>query len=120
MPINNPPIDTGVVGTVETLTVDNKAMVPLATSSDGDKASDTALQQTPAAGSYIMVKVNGVYVQVGDGVKTSECYFSADGGATARAFANVALGDTLHWNGTVANYELAVSDEIDIDYLESV
>ena len=63
-----------------------------------------------------MVFVNGLAVRVGDGVKTKDCYFSADDGATARAIAAIATGDKLFWVGSVAGYQLATTDLIDFDY----
>ena len=53
---------------------------------------------------------------VGDGVKTLNCYFSADGGTTAKSVSALTSGDQLYWNGTVAGFDLDTSDVIDFDY----
>lgn len=95
----------------------NKEMTASVTASDGDQATATTLVAAPAAGSYIEVSVNGVQYTLGDGVLTKECYFSNDGGTTARTLANISATDTLHWNGTVAGFELAATDQIDLNYV---
>ena len=63
----------------------------------------------------VQVFVNGVMLQL-KGDKTGDCYFSGDGGTTARAFASIASTDTLHWNGSVAGYQLEATDEITLVY----
>lgn len=94
----------------------NKSQNPTgATSGDGSTTGVT-IAATPAADSYVRVLVNGIGASLGDGIKTKECYFSADGGTTARAISAIQAGDTLFWNGTVAGYELATTDEVDFDY----
>ena len=70
---------------------------------------------TPFADSDVTIKVNGVEVNLG-GNKLNDCYFSADGGVTAKAIANIEAGDQLIWNGTIADFELDGADDIDISY----
>jgi hypothetical protein len=94
----------------------NKEMTALVTASDGDKATNTTVAATPTNDSYVGVRINGVHYIVGDGVKTKDCYFSADAGTTARAISAVASGDELFWNGSVAGFELDATDKIDFDY----
>ena len=106
-------------------TKSNKAMTARVTSSDGDLATDTPivgtpLQSTPTIGSYIGVKINGLQVELGDGVKTKDCYFSGDSGTTARAIEDVQVSDSLFWNGSIAGYELTINMEIDFLYYEFV
>jgi hypothetical protein len=67
----------------------------------------------------VSVEVNGIEANVGDGAKDEACYFSVDGGATARAMADIEAGDTLYWNGSIAGYELETDDDIDISYQAS-
>jgi hypothetical protein len=88
------------------------------TSVDGD-STGIAITYTPFSGSVVTVKVNGIEVNLGDGVKTESCYFSNDGGATAKAIADIEAGDILHWNGSVGGYQLDGTDDIDISYLKS-
>ena len=62
----------------------------------------------------IDVYVNGVKEPTGF---TQSCYFSNDGGVTARTSGEEILGDELYWNGLIAGYELDPTDYIDFDYL---
>lgn len=94
----------------------NLGMAASATAADFDLACATAMAVTPTFGSPLSVLVDGVCAYVGDGVRTTECYFSADGGTTAKKFANVIAGDLLYWVGSVAGYQLAVTDVIDFEY----
>jgi hypothetical protein len=100
----------------------NKSMSASTTTADGQVACATAVAVTPAAsstaGGGIGVRVNGVGYHVGDGTKVGvDCYFSGDGGTTARLLRSVVAGDLLYWVGSVALFELAAStDKIDFDY----
>jgi hypothetical protein len=98
-------------------TTANKEMSCSVTSSDGDAATATAITSTPALDSYVAVLVNGISYTVGDGVKTKDCYFSNDGGTTARSISAIAATDTCHWNGSIAGFQLAASDTIDFNYI---
>ncbi len=93
-------------------------LVPAATSGNYS-ATGITIQYTPYADGAINVLVNGISVLEGDGIKTSEVYFSADGGATAKAIADIAAGDQLIWNGHVAGFDLTSDDKIDIEYQRS-
>lgn len=98
-------------------TSQNKRMACRVTSSDGDLATDEVVADTPASDSHVSVFVNGLNRTVGDGVSTGvDCYFSSDGGTTPRAIADIAAGDTCHWNGSNAGFELTASDIIEFDY----
>lgn len=105
----------GAVGTASAPTRDDKAMIPAVTAGDNQPTAVT-ISHVPANDSYVSVFVNGVMVEVGDADKTKDCYFSNDGGATARAIADIALGDELIWNGVISGYDLDASDEIDFVY----
>jgi hypothetical protein len=100
----------------------NKNMAASTTAADGDVACATAVATTPASsttlGGGIGVRVNGVNYLVGDGTKVAvDCYFSADGGATARALRAVVATDLLYWNGSVAGFQLAAAtDKLDFVY----
>jgi hypothetical protein len=91
----------------------NKGMAGLVTTADFQPACATALASTPAGDGYAGASVNGLMVEIGDGVRTKEAYWSDDGGLTAKTLANVASGDQLFWVQTVAGYPLAVTDRID-------
>jgi hypothetical protein len=81
----------------------------------GDNAS-TALPISALPVGYVGVSVGGIAASVGDGDKLHDCYFSGDGGATARAQGAIQVGDVLYWNGVIATFNLSVTDRIDFFY----
>ena len=93
------------------LTNTNREMVALGVTGDGGKASNTALAATVTA--WVEIQVNGVGVEIGDGVKTKACYISSDGDV-ARAYGALTAGDFLYWNASIAGYPLTTTDRIDI------
>jgi hypothetical protein len=96
--------------------VSNKFMVASVTTANGDAACATGIAATPSSGSFVKVTVNGDEPEIGDGVKTKDCYFSGDSGATARAFNAVVTADKLYWNGSISGYQLAATDKISFEY----
>lgn len=98
-------------------TSSNKSMAASATTADFQSACATTMASTPVNDGYVQVFVNGFKQVLGDGLKTKDCYFSSDGGVTAKSIANIAAGDTLYWVGSVASYQLAATDIIDFDYV---
>jgi hypothetical protein len=97
-------------------TASNKAMTASVTSADNQPACATTVAATPAGDGYVRVSVNGAAQTVGDGVKTKDCYFTADSGATAKTIANIAAGDTLYWVQSVAGFNLAATDVVDFEF----
>jgi len=92
----------------------NKDMQALVTASDNNLACGTAILATPPANAWVQVQVNGVAYKVGNGTKAGmPCYFSGDGGVTARATGGIVTGDFLYWNGSVAGFQLDVIDRVD-------
>ncbi len=91
----------------------DKDLTPLVTIADGDTTGIT-ITNTPVG--YVQVMVRGAQQVLGDGVKTKGCYFSNDGGTTARLFVDIVAGDTLYWNGSISGYELNSSDKFDLNY----
>jgi len=109
--VGGAPLDTGIE-------VYQRDLSPVP--SNGDySATGITIMYTPFADSAVDILVNGVGVSEGNGVKTSDCYFSGDGGATARTNANIEAGDELYWNGEIAGYDLTADDVIDIIYNRS-
>ena len=79
----------------------------LETSVDGDAVSLAGLSSEPHQFSVLMLYLNGVLINhVSYGNKTGSIYFSNDGGTTAAVRAALTTGTTLHWNGSVAGFEL--------------
>ncbi len=91
----------------------NKDQAPLATSGNFQTTGIT-ISSTPEG--YVGIIVNGVQYVLGNGVRTTDCYFSADGGTTARAIGAIASGDTLYWNGLVIGFDLAITDRVSMNY----
>lgn len=94
-------------------------MIPNVTSSDGDSTGMT-ISYTPHRDGLVQIYVNGLGVGVGDGTKSAGCYFSSDGGSTAKTIENIEAGDTLYWNGSIAGYELDGGDSVDFMYERTV
>jgi hypothetical protein len=94
----------------------NKNMAASVTTADGQSACATAIAATPAGGSYVRVSVNGLNQTLGDGDKLHDCYFSGDSGTTARAMTAIVATDLLYGVGSVAGFQLAVTDKIDFSY----
>lgn len=100
-------------------TTDDKNLTPAATTGD---AQDTTLDitNTPALDGDVGIFVNnlGPYnLANGDGERaTADCYFSDDGGTTAKTKANIAAGDSLYWNGVQAGFDLDTIDRFDFVY----
>jgi hypothetical protein len=83
------------------------------------------MDYTPFADSSVIVKVNGVEVNLGDGDNTEDCYFTdpTDAGfntlgnvMVARPIADISAGDVLIWNPSAAGYQLDTTDDIDVIY----
>jgi hypothetical protein len=88
-----------------------------AVTSGNYQTTGLAITKTPAGDKYVQIFVNGVKVVLGDGVRTKDCYFSADGGTNARAISAIVATDVLYWNGVPAGYDLDGDDIIDMDYV---
>lgn len=93
----------------------NKDDVPLATSGN-EATTGITIAATPAMNGYIIVIVNRLSYVVGDGSKLKDCFFSADGGTTARALNAIQSGDTLFWNGIITGFDLLISDRVSMFY----
>lgn len=86
------------------------------------------IDYTPFQDSDVIVKVNGVEVNIGDGDNQEDSYFTdpthpgynTEGIAmTARLIKDISAGDVLIWNPTYAGYALDPSDDIDVIYQAS-
>lgn len=95
------------------LSTDDREFASLVTSGDGSTTGKT-ITNTPDGD--IWLKVNSAIELVGDNSLLKSSYFSNDGGTTSLAISAVQSGDTLYWNGAVANYELAVTDDCGLIY----
>ncbi len=96
-------------------TLGDKALAPLA-SSGNESPTGIFLSTTPVG--YTQVMVNGRQADL-QGDKTGDCYFSNDGGTTARALVDIIAADQLIWNGVIAEFELLVSFSLSLNYNSS-
>jgi len=90
----------------------------LATTGDNQVALSGTISGTPQFD--VIVLVNHIsYKPARDQSEkaSSPCYFSSDGGGTVTPIGSVVGGaDELYWVGSVAGFELAASDRIDLIY----
>jgi len=70
------------------------------------------LAATPPAGGFVQVLINGVMIELGDGVKNKDGYFSPDNLSPARAHNALASGDKFFWNGASV-FTLETTDRVD-------
>ena len=82
------------------------------TISTDDTDSGLSLAATPPAGGFVQVLINGVMIELGDGAKDKDGYFTGDNGTTARAHNALASGDKFFWNGSSV-FALETSDRVD-------
>lgn len=93
----------------------DKNINPLATSGDGAQTG-VSITYSPYYDSYVMVEINGISVEVGDGTKDAACYFSGNNGLTAVAIEEIRSGDQLIWNGQISGYDLEAGDQVNLIY----
>ena len=103
----------------------DKNQVVIATTTHDHFVTGIDMDYTPFADSAIIVKINGVEVNVGDGDNTEDCYFTdptdvafntIGNPMVARAMADVEAGDILIWNPSASGYQLDTTDDVDIVY----
>jgi len=104
------------VGIAAVTTPDDYDMTALATSFDEDPIVTGGISHTPKYDGLVQVQINGHPVAVGDGSKVADCYFSVDSGVNPRLLANITVGDTCHWMGSEAGYELTTADKVSFIY----
>lgn len=96
-------------------TIHDKEMSPLSSAGNISRTG-LFLSATPDDNQYIDVEINGISISLGNGVKNLDGFFSPDGGATARTFSQIRLGDELIFNATTAGYEINSADRISFFY----
>lgn len=109
-------VDIGEMTPAAFPTLLNKNMVALATGADYALATNVALAAKPANGSYVRGFCNRLGIDVGNGTRTCDLYFSSDGGATAKSFATLIGNEAIYWVQS-NSYPLAVTDVLDLDYV---
>lgn len=112
-------ITANEVGVNGILTFQDKNVNPTATTGN-DATTGIVLTHSPYLDSYVMVEVNGISVEIGDGTKNAPAYFSGNNGISAASIDNLRAGDELIWNGDIAGFDLEVGDEINLIYETAV
>jgi len=97
----------------------NLNMTASVTAADDAQATATTVAAASAKGSRYSLYVNGNREDLRED-KNGSAFISGDGGTSARTFANVVATDTIHWIGSQAGYELAVTDILDLEYNPAV
>lgn len=96
-------------------------VVALVTTVDGDQATASVFTSDNTPGNALLGFVDGLQVPIGNGSKVGVVlYVSGDGGATARLWSAVVVGDTIHYNGSeMGGAQLAATDTVSIYYLSN-
>lgn len=81
-----------------------------------NETTGLTIANVPALGTHISIVMNTVVYDVGDGVDTSDFYYSNDACTTPRATASITSGDVL-CQGDNLPFNLDTSDEISQNYL---
>lgn len=109
---------------LQVISKDDKNLVALNTTLDGDLASNTPITNTPVDGCYVEVRVNGVEYEVGDATTNAPCYFATPGSPhLPKSFGSlhpngqVTAGDYLYWNASLAGFNLSAGRRISLIYL---
>lgn len=97
-------------------TTDDKNLNPTQSTLGDESATGITITNTPLNDSNVEVEVNGIAIDLGNGVKDRDAYFSGDSGTTAKSIADIEAGDELYWNGNVVGFELDTSDSINLNY----
>jgi hypothetical protein len=109
------------------VSVDKNQTVSAATTHD-HFVTGINIDYTPFLDGDVIVKINGLEVNIGDGTNAEDCYFTdpndpaynTEGNPmVARLIKDISAGDILVWNPTYASYSLDTSDDVDIIYQAS-
>jgi hypothetical protein len=89
------------------------------TTADGDILTPETFSFEPLATSDIYITINGLCVFPANGsseVSISAFYITDTTNTIVRTQGTYKIGDVLHWNGSVANYEIEANDQLKIIY----
>ena len=95
----------------------NKSNFTSATTVGDNFNTGVRVSGSPINNSYVGVTINGLNVEVGNGVTTKDCYFSSNGtSGGVRNFSGITTGDYFMWNTTISGYDLDSTDKISFYY----
>lgn len=98
------------------LTYVDKGLHPTQTTSGDNFPTGINITYNPYYDSYVTVEINGLSVELGNGTKDKDVYFSANDGLSAVEIKEIRSGDQLIWNGLVTGYDLTTDDEVNLIY----
>jgi len=93
----------------------DKDQTPTATAGNG-ASTGIPITNVPALGGMPIIVVNNAVYSLGNGSLLTDCYFSGNGGVTARLISAIVAGDILYWNGTIAGFDLTTADRVSFFY----
>ena len=114
--------ETGVSTSVD------KNQTVIATTTHDHFVTGLDIDYTPFSDGDVIVKINGVEINIGDADNTEDGYFTdpTDAGyntegnpMVAKPIADISAGDVLIWNLGNAGYQLDPTDDVDIIYQAS-
>jgi hypothetical protein len=82
--------------------------------------SGIIISNTPANYSTVKVFVNGQALLLGTSINNVDCYFSSDGGNTAKSYDSIQENDTLYFNGQFVGWNLSTTDRVILIYETNV
>lgn len=74
------------------------------------------ISYTPSRHSTVKVFVNGQALLLGTSTSGVDCYFSSDGGITAKTYEDIEASDTLYFNGQFVGWNLSDNDRVILIY----
>ena len=96
--------------------INNKLQVVTATTIGDDFNTGIKISEPPLG--YVDVSINGLSVSVGDGITTSDCYFSSNGtSGGVRYFTGITTNDFFMWNTNISGYDLDSGDTVSFYYI---
>lgn len=106
----------------------DKNQVVIANTTHDHFVTGINIDYTPFQDGDVIVKINGIEVNVGDGDNMEDSYFTDPTDAAyntsgnpmpARLIKDISAGDILIWNPSAAGYALDTADDVDIIYQAS-
>ena len=114
----------------DTLKIDNNQIYVLGesvyqvsnslTTNGNNQSMGVSINYKPLSHSSVRVFINGQALFLGESSINVDCYFSSDGGSTAKDYKDITGGDTLYFNGQFTGWDLSTTDRIILIYEANV
>lgn len=129
--ISNNTISIGLNIDSNTIKFDNNSRVSVSGStvyqtalssntSGNNQSTGLSILYTPLSYSSVKVYINGQILLLGNSSTNFDCYFSDDGGVTAKSYNDIASEDVLYFNGSNVGWDLSEIDRIILVYESNV